>query len=95
MEGLIKMYLEKGDPETELEVRFGTKGEKNTKINYNNVIKKLKSLGFNLLNEKNENTNNSPFKSLKTSHFVEFKNISFSYDNKRKILIYKKDLHNL
>ena len=41
---------------------------------------------FNLLNEKNENTNNSHFKYLKTSHFVEFKNISFSYDNKRKIL---------
>ena len=54
MEGLIKLYLEKGDPETELEVRFGTKGEKITKINYNNVIKKLKSLGFVLLSENPE-----------------------------------------
>ena len=54
MEGLIKLYLEKADPETELEVRFGTKGEKITKINYNNVIKKLKSLGFVLLNENPE-----------------------------------------
>lgn len=54
MDGLIKLYLEKGDPETELEVRFGTKGEKITKINYNNVIKKLKSLGFGLLSENPE-----------------------------------------
>ena len=54
MENLIRFYLEKDDPDTELEVRFGTKGEKISKINYNNVIKKLKSLGFVLLNETDE-----------------------------------------
>ena len=48
MEELIKQYLENSDPDTELEVRFGTKGKKITKINYDNVIKKLKSIGFEL-----------------------------------------------
>jgi hypothetical protein len=47
---MIKTYLEeikKGNVSNELEVRFGTKGFKRiTKIDYDNVIKKLLSLGF-------------------------------------------------
>lgn len=52
---MIKLYLEKRkgssfqDGELELEVRFGTKGIKRiTHIDYNNVVKRLLSLGFNL-----------------------------------------------
>ena len=38
--------------EKELEVRFGTKSENRiTKIKFNNVMEKLKSLGFKCLND--------------------------------------------
>jgi hypothetical protein len=57
-DNLVKMYYE-SDPHIfhskishELEVRFGTKGiKKLTRSDYDNVIKKLKSLGFNCINE--------------------------------------------
>ena len=40
----------------ELEVRFGTKGiQRLTKIDYDNVIRKLKSFGFVCSNEQGEN----------------------------------------
>lgn len=40
----------------ELEVRFGTRGNQSlTKIDYDNVIRKLKSLGFSCVNEQGEN----------------------------------------
>ena len=52
-EGLIKLYFNSNPSASsafsspELEVRFGTKGiQPITKNNYENVIKKLKSLGF-------------------------------------------------
>ena len=48
MEELLSKYLENGSTEKEFEVRFGTKQGKITKIDYDNVIKKLKSLGFKL-----------------------------------------------
>ena len=51
MEDLLSKYLENGSIEKEFEVRFGTKQGKITKIDYDNVIKKLKSLGFRLENE--------------------------------------------
>ena len=51
MEELLSKYLENGSIEKEFEVRFGTKQGKITKIDYDNVIKKLKSLGFKLESE--------------------------------------------
>ena len=50
-DNIINKYLEnvtnRGDGEPELEVRFGTRGSKSiTKIEFDNVIKKLKSSGF-------------------------------------------------
>lgn len=50
-DNIINKYLEnvtnRGDGEPELEVRFGTRGRKSiTKIEFDNVIKKLKSSGF-------------------------------------------------
>lgn len=56
MEELLSKYLENGSTEKEFEVRFGTKQGKITKIDYDNVIKKLKSLGFKL--ESNVPTDN-------------------------------------
>ena len=51
--------------EKELEVRFGTKSENRiTKIKFNNVMEKLKSLGFKCLNDSGEyhlNINNQYF----------------------------------
>ena len=45
-------YIKNVDLNHELEVRFGTKGIKNiTKLNYDNVISKIKSLGFSSINE--------------------------------------------
>ena len=54
MKTLLNYYLENKlstlDGESEFEIRFGTKGiKKITKIDYDNVIKKLLSLGFNIL----------------------------------------------
>ena len=47
-----KPYEKQIDMNHELEVRFGTRGIKPlTKIDYNNVIQKLKSLGFSSANE--------------------------------------------
>ena len=56
IDDMVKVYLEnvsdaskeKGE-NLELEVKFGTRGYRRiTNINYNNVVKKLLSLGFNL-----------------------------------------------
>ena len=47
-----KPYIKNVDLNHELEVRFGTRGIKPlTKIDYNNIIQKLKSLGFSSANE--------------------------------------------
>jgi|TARA_Y100000992_G_scaffold302587_2_gene277521 hypothetical protein len=58
---IIQFHLEKngisydGKGTNELEVRFGTRGRSRiTKINYDNVIKKLKSLGFTPVNPNGE-----------------------------------------
>ena len=46
-EEYIKKYLASSDRGDELEVRFGTKDwNPITKIDFNNVISKLKSMGF-------------------------------------------------
>ena len=55
MENLVKKYLNYNTGDTkhyhkELEVRFGTKGKFITKDQYDNVLKKLKSVGFYLTN---------------------------------------------
>lgn len=60
MEPIISKYLEKSgstdtNTEHELEIRFGTKYGKITKINYDNVIKKLRSMGFQLTSKHTEN----------------------------------------
>ena len=60
MEPIISKYLEKSgstdtNTEHELEIRFGTKYGKLSKINYDNVIKKLRSLGFELTSKHTEN----------------------------------------
>ena len=60
MEPIISKYLEKSgsadtNTEHELEIRFGTKHGKITKINYDNVIKKLRSMGFQLMSKHTEN----------------------------------------
>ena len=48
----IKTYYESSNLEEELEIRFGTKGVKKiSRINFDNVIKYLKSRGFNLESE--------------------------------------------
>lgn len=54
MKTLLNYYLENKlstlDGESEFEIRFGTKGiKKITKIDYDNVIKKLLSSGFNIV----------------------------------------------
>ena len=51
IDNIIKIYLEKlsagGSGVNELEVRFGTRGVKRTtRINYDNIIQKLLSVGF-------------------------------------------------
>jgi len=57
LDEIVKMYLDDyngmvGDSQNELEVRFGTRGvQQITKIDFDNVIKKLKSLGFTSSNE--------------------------------------------
>ena len=58
---IIKYHLEKngmaydGKGSNELEVRFGTRGRSRiTKIDYDNVIRKLKSLGFTTINPNGE-----------------------------------------
>uniref|UniRef100_A0A6C0BWK7 mRNA (guanine-N(7))-methyltransferase n=1 Tax=viral metagenome TaxID=1070528 RepID=A0A6C0BWK7_9ZZZZ len=60
MEPIIANYLENSgstnpNTEHELEIRFGTKYGKITKINYDNVIKKLRSIGFKLVSNHTEN----------------------------------------
>ena len=42
-------YINNNDKNDELEVRFGTKGAKLTKIDFDNVIQKLMSHGFQLV----------------------------------------------
>jgi hypothetical protein len=49
---IVKTYCE-NNQQGELEVKFGTKGANITKNNYDNVVKKLKSLGFRPLGEEN------------------------------------------
>ena len=44
MEELIKQYLENSDPDTELEVRFGTKGKKIQKLIMIMLLKNLNLL---------------------------------------------------
>ena len=58
---IVKFHLERngssydGKGSNELEVRFGTRGRSRiTKIDYDNVIKKLKSLGFTAVNPNGE-----------------------------------------
>ena len=47
-----KLYLDTSNKKNELEVRFGTKGIKPiTKNDYDNVVKVLKSFGFNCVNQ--------------------------------------------
>ena len=55
MENLVKKYLNYNTGNSkqyhkELEVRFGTRGKYITKDQYDNVIKKLQSVGFYLMN---------------------------------------------
>jgi hypothetical protein len=52
-ENIVKTFYD-NNRSGELEVKFGTKGIKNiTKNNYDNVVKKLKSLGFTAVGEEN------------------------------------------
>ena len=51
---MVNIYLS-NISNKELEVRFGTKGNYITKIDYNNVIKKLNNLGFQCLSSEGEN----------------------------------------
>jgi hypothetical protein len=62
LENMISVYLSQNpyiknreEKESELEVRFGTKGKQRlNKIDYDNVIKKIKSFGFNSNNQEGE-----------------------------------------
>jgi hypothetical protein len=49
MEQLLGKYLADGSVDKEFEIRFATRQKKLTKMNYDNVIRKLKSLGFKLV----------------------------------------------
>ena len=60
LEEIAKLYLDDyngmvGDTQNELEIRFGTRGiQRISKIDFDNVIKKLKSLGWTCYNDAGE-----------------------------------------